>query len=422
MWCIIYLDTVLKYIKRGKSMKKLTSILLSAIIMLTAVVGFDLTAYAGSYDTTAKAKSYTLGTTTTGYFSSNDRIDFLKVDVPQSGRIDFTMEDSDDGYYIRIYSSKNLDDYVNSDVISISYNSNLGKAYGTDYIYLVAGTYYFRVCSQYYNQSSNYTLTTSFTSANESFPESLDVNNNIIGNANPISLDTTYNGMLGENDDVDFYKFNVTADAVIVNLKSEKEISFRIYTLTGEEVTSTYYSRFNSSTNTATTSETISLSNGTYCLKLWRGYYDKCFYSFSINSPHQHSYNYAYTVKSTYTSQGYDVYTCSCGASYTTNYKAVKKLGKVNLKSVSSARKNHKIKASWDKKSGANGYQIYYSRNKNFKNFSAKKIVKGGKTTSYVGKNFTKGRKYYVKVRAYKNVNGRKIYGKWSNVKTVKCK
>lgn len=38
-------------------MKKLTSILLSAIIMLTAVVGFDLTAYAGSYDTTAKAKS-----------------------------------------------------------------------------------------------------------------------------------------------------------------------------------------------------------------------------------------------------------------------------------------------------------------------------------------------------------------------------
>lgn len=403
-------------------MKKLTSILLSAIIMLTAVVGFDLTAYAGSYDTTANAKSYTLGTTTTGYFSSNDRIDFLKVDVPQSGRIDFTMEDSDDGYYIRIYSSKNLDDYVNSDVISISYNSNLGKAYGTDYIYLVAGTYYFRVCSQYYDQSSNYTLTTSFTPANESFPESLDVNNNIIGNANPISLDTTYNGMLGENDDVDFYKFNVTADAVTVNLKSEKEISFRIYTLTGEEVTSNYYSRFNSSTNTATTSETISLSSGTYCLKLWRGYYDKCFYSFSINSPHQHSYNYAYTVKSTYTSQGYDVYTCLCGDSYTTNYKAVKKLGKVNLKSVSSARKKHTIKASWDKKSGANGYQIYYSRNKNFKKLSAKKIVKGGKKTSCVGKNFTKGKKYYVKVRAYKNVNGRKVYGKWSNVKTVKCK
>ena len=398
-------------------MKKLTSILLSAIIMLTAVVGFDLTAYAGSYDTTAKAKSYTLGTTTTGYFSSNDRIDFLKVDVPQSGRIDFVSEGTK-GYDIYIYPSNATEDRVDANYIH--YNDNLGKAYSECYAYLVAGTYYFKVDGIYDN--SSYTISSSFTPANESFPESLDVNNNIIGNANPISLDTTYNGMLGENDDVDFYKFNVTADAVTVNLKSEKEISFRIYTLTGEEVTSNYYSRFNSSTNTATTSETISLSSGTYCLKLWRGYYDKCFYSFSINSPHQHSYNYAYTVKSTYTSQGYDVYTCSCGASYTTNYKAVKKLGKVNLKSVSSARKKHTIKASWDKKSGANGYQIYYSRNKNFKKVSAKKIVKGGKKTSYVGKNFTKGRKYYVKVRAYKNVNGRKVYGEWSNVKTVKCK
>lgn len=55
-------------------------------------------------------------------------------------------------------------------------------------------------------------------------------------------------------------------------------------------------------------------------------------------------------------------------------------------------------------------------------NLPAKKIVKGGKTTSYVGKNFTKGRKYYVKVRAHKNVNGQKVYGKWSNVKSVKCK
>lgn len=88
-------------------MKKLTSILLSAIIMLTAVVGFDLTAYAGagSYDATAKAKSYTLGTTTTGYFSSNDNIDFLKVDVPQSGRIDFVLEGTT-GYSFYAYHQK----------------------------------------------------------------------------------------------------------------------------------------------------------------------------------------------------------------------------------------------------------------------------------------------------------------------------
>ena len=421
MWCIIYLDTVLKYIKRGKGMKKLTSILLSAIIMLTAVVGFDLTAYAGagSYDTTANAKSYTLGTTTTGYFSSNDRIDFLKVDVPQSGRIDFVSEGSD-SYYIYLYSAKDLDS--NFAYVGVYYNSNLGKSYDEDYAYLVAGTYYFKVSG---DSNENYTIRTSFTPANESFPESLDVNNNIIGNANPISLDTTYNGMLGENDDIDFYSFTVPSGTQVINIKSNASIAFSVYSTTGEKIAGTWSAYKNDSTGIAETSESVSLNAGTYCLKISKyrrsDTYD-CFYSFSINSPHQHSYNYAYTVKSTYTSQGYDVYTCSCGASYTTNYKAVKKLGKVNLKSVSSARKRHTIKASWDKKSGANGYQIYYSRNKNFKKLSAKKIVKGGKKTSYVGKNFTKGRKYYVKVRAYKNVNGRKVYGKWSNVKSVKCK
>lgn len=400
-------------------MKKLTSILLSAIIMLTAVVGFDLTAYAGSYDTTAKAKSYTLGTTTTGYFSSNDRIDFLKVDVPQSGRIDFVSEGSD-SYDIYLYSAKDLDSYFA--YVGVYYNSNLGKSYDEDYAYLVAGTYYFKVSG---DSNENYTIRTSFTPANESFPESLDVNNNIIGNANPISLDTTYNGMLGENDSIDFYSFTVPSGTQVINIKSNASIDFSVYSMTGERIAGVWSVYKNNSTGIAETSESVSLNAGTYCLKISKygssDTYD-CFYSFSINSPHQHSYNYAYTVKSTYTSQGYDVYTCSCGASYTTNYKAVKKLGKVNLKSVSSARKNHTIKTSWDKKSGANGYQIYYSRNKNFKNLSAKKIVKGGKTTSYVGKNFTKGRKYYVKVRAYKNVNGRKIYGKWSNVKTVKCK
>lgn len=400
-------------------MKKLTSILLSAIIMLTAVVGFDLTAYAGSYDTTANAKSYTLGTTTTGYFSSNDRIDFLKVDVPQSGRIDFVSEGSD-SYYIYLYSAKDLDS--NFAHVGVYYNSNLGKSYDEDYAYLVAGTYYFKVSG---DSNENYTIRTSFTPANESFPESLDVNNNIIGNANPISLDTTYNGMLGENDDIDFYSFTVPSGTQVINIKSNASIYFSVYSTTGEKIAGTWSAYKNDSTGIAETSESVSLNAGTYCLKISKyrrsDTYD-CFYSFSINSPHQHSYNYAYTVKSTYTSQGYDVYTCSCGDSYTTNYKAVKKLGKVNLKSVSSARKKHTIKASWDKKSGANGYQIYYSRNKNFKKLSAKKIVKGGKKTSYVGKNFTKGKKYYVKVRAYKNVNGRKVYGKWSNVKTVKCK
>lgn len=397
-------------------MKKLTSILLSAIIMLTSVVGLNLTAYAGAYDTTATAKDYALGTTTTGYFSDNDYIDFLKVDVPQSGRIDITAEGSSRGYYVKVYPSNAINNLIDSDYIP--FNQNLGKSYEECFYYLVAGTYYFEVCGGY---KGDYTITSRFTPANESFAESLDVNNDIIGNANPIALDTTYNGMLAENDEFDFYLFTVPTGTQIINISADNKIAFSVYSTNGNRLAGEWYADMNDSTGRADRSESVSLDAGTYCLKITRSS-SGGFYSFSINSPHQHAYNYSYTVAPTYTTKGYDIYACSCGDSYATNYTPVKKLGKVKLNSVSSVKKKHSIIAKWNKKSHASGYQIYYSRNKNFKKTVAKVLVSGGKTTSYKGKNFTKGKTYYVKVRAYKNVDGKRVYGKWSVVKRVKCK
>lgn len=384
--------------------------------MLTSVAGLNLTAYAGAYDTTATARDYVLGTTTTGFFSDNDETDFLKVDVPQSGKINFTTEGSKEfGFYI-IYPSNNLSSKIT--YFCTDYNRNLGKAYDdTDSIYLVSGTYYFEV-SGYSNNS--YTISTTFTPANESFAESLDVNNNIIGNANHIALDTTYNGMLAENDEVDFYLFTVPSGTQIINISADNYIDFSVYSTNGKRLAGEWYADMNDSTGRADRSESVSLDAGTYCLKI-RSYYSS-FYSFSINSPHQHAYNYSYTVAPTYTTKGYDIFACSCGDSYATNYTPVKKLGKVKLNSVSSVKKKHSIIAKWNKKSHASGYQIYYSRNKNFKKTVAKVLVSGGKRTSYKGKNFTKGKTYYVKVRAYKNVDGKRVYGKWSDVKRVKCK
>lgn len=95
---------------------------------------------------------------------------------------------------------------------------------------------------------------------------------------------------------------------------------------------------------------------------------------------------------------------------------------KTQLSSVTSPSKT-KIKTSWKKVSGsASGYQIYYSRDSKFKNVVAKKSVSGQAATSYTGKNFTKGVKYYIKVRAYRTVGGKTYYGAWSSVKTVVSK
>lgn len=95
------------------------------------------------------------------------------------------------------------------------------------------------------------------------------------------------------------------------------------------------------------------------------------------------------------------------------------KVANVTLSSPSAT----KIKTSWKKNSsGVSGYQISYSRNKSFTNVVATKDIASASTTSYTGKNFTSGVTYYVRVRAYVTVNNKKIYGSWSDIKSVKSK
>lgn len=78
-----------------------------------------------------------------------------------------------------------------------------------------------------------------------------------------------------------------------------------------------------------------------------------------------------------------------------------------------------KAKVSWTNISGESGYQISQSTSK-----SKTKIVSTYKTTSGKSKSITakKGKTLYYKVRAYKVVSGKKIYGPWSSVKSYKRK
>lgn len=82
-----------------------------------------------------------------------------------------------------------------------------------------------------------------------------------------------------------------------------------------------------------------------------------------------------------------------------------------------------KLKASWKKNSaGVSGYQISYSRDSKFNNVVATKNITSPSTVSYVGKNFTKGVTYYIRVRAYVTVGGKNYYGAWSDAESVKSK
>ena len=80
---------------------------------------------------------------------------------------------------------------------------------------------------------------------------------------------------------------------------------------------------------------------------------------------------------------------------------------------VKAAKSGSKVKISWTNISGESGYQISQSTKKSKTN-----IVSTYKTTSGKSKTISaKSRKtYYYKVRAYKVVDGKKIYGPWSKV------
>ena len=92
------------------------------------------------------------------------------------------------------------------------------------------------------------------------------------------------------------------------------------------------------------------------------------------------------------------------------------KTGQAAISSAANAS-GRKLKVSWKKVTGANGYQVVCAANKKF--------TKGKQTLtvtkqSAVFKNLKK-KTYYVKVRAYKvDSTGTKVYGKYSSVKKVK--
>ena len=97
-----------------------------------------------------------------------------------------------------------------------------------------------------------------------------------------------------------------------------------------------------------------------------------------------------------------------------------------NAPTISKLSKGKKsFKATWKKLTGVNGYQIQYSTDKKFVKNTKTVTIKKNAASATV-KKLKANKKYYVRVRSYKNA---KMYGEpfifyspWSKVKSVKIK
>ena len=81
-----------------------------------------------------------------------------------------------------------------------------------------------------------------------------------------------------------------------------------------------------------------------------------------------------------------------------------------------------KIKVKWKKASGLSGYQVQYSTSSKFKSGNKTVSVSSGNTTSKTLTKLKAKKKYYVRIRTYKVIDGKKVYSSWSKTKTIKTK
>lgn len=82
--------------------------------------------------------------------------------------------------------------------------------------------------------------------------------------------------------------------------------------------------------------------------------------------------------------------------------------------------KGKKMKVTWKKVSSVQGYEICYGTNSTFTKNKKTVTVKASTKSKTISK--LKKKTYYVRVRAFTKVNGKKVYGTWSQKKKVQIK
>ena len=132
------------------------------------------------------------------------------------------------------------------------------------------------------------------------------------------------------------------------------------------------------------------------------------------------------------------------GTDYTVSYSNNKNIGKATVKITGKGKyggvitktftinpakqeiqkltaKSKAFFVDWAQKGSATGYEIQYATNSKFT--SAKKVtITNNKTDKTTVSKLSGNKKYYVRVRSYKAVNGTKYYGAWSASKSVTTK
>lgn len=354
--------------------KKIISLFLS-IVMLACTLSININAYANGWINNVRYidfdETVTDGASSSDYHKGDTYYDAYYFNIPQSGTITITLNSSVKGY-IPEYNWTGLYSMKYTDIFIYSKNSPDESLWNAD---------------------SNNAISYGYSSARDVYYATYKI---ALNSGKYYYVAEYYDGYSSSGNTYDLtisYKPNIsTPSSLKVSTRNTTSLKLswsKVSGVSGYQLQRKSGDSYKTLVNTTSTSYTAKkLKAGTT-------------YSFRVRA-----------------------YKTIDGKKYYSSWKMLKTPTKPSRPSIKtpSTNKKHQIIAKWGKVTNCSGYQVQYSKKKSFSSVIATRTVSGSSKTSYTGKNFTKGRKYYVRVRSYKAVDGKKYYSAWSSVKSIKCK
>ena len=284
---------------------------------------------------------------------------------------------------------------------------------------LSKGTYYLKVDNGSY--IGKYRLNASFTSYGVN-----DNNANSYDSPQTYSLGTTITGAITATDDQDWFKVVIPKNAYYVfSLSSYADpyTNFWIYNKDLSETEENGDAYQGSLSKPAVTKKECVLAKGTHYIKISG---DEGKYIFTLCALNQSNCEHAYEntwVNETYLQNGYTLHKCKkCGKTYKDEYIKKKTLNQNYFWSIGGVvAGKKKVKLGWSTTYDSDGYQIQYAQNKKMKKAKVIKVKNGYRSTKTI-KKLKKKKRYYFRIRAYKKVQGKTVYAKWSKKRSAKVK
>ena len=357
------------------------------MFIIWAILGIGKNVYAAG-ENLSNAISLKVGETISGSFRINEMTKYYKFYLAQNSCIQISAKTGGHNQSVDIYL-RNSTGKEPEEKVSTRDDYNWGYQYDKAYYALNAGTYYLDV-NNFGMNPETYKITIKYTAISGKNIIVGGQNHNYLSKATYFNIEKQLRSVT--NYDYQYYRFKLnTKQKLRIECKADLQLNME------GNYSDVYIEVLNSSgknklceawcedKNNGKQSITTTLNKGTYYLRI---------VSWDRSTP-------------------YSIKILKVNSSIT-------KVSTVSLQSLRKLKRNL-VRIQW-KKIKCDGYQMQISCDKYFKNRVILKNKIDKNKYFYNMKVNLINRRYYVRIRAYKKINGKNIYGKWSNVKSIYIK